>query len=458
MTPPEPPPTPPKTPSPVPAQGQASSHVPAQALHIVSPAYTLTACFFAVAVVALIVGSFMVRLPIIVEGQGMLMADTEVVSYAILPESDGRLEEFFVAVGETVTKGQVIARVSNPRLENEIETADRALRDLQNKDRSLAVFHKDSLAPAKETIIQQRVEANSRELSLRQRLARVDRAREGDTDLIKKGFLSARGADTVNTEREQVEDQLFISKRQMMEAETSFSELSQRQQRERLDLSLQINTQQRQLQALEERRKIEAVIISPYDGIVADLLVDLHQPIVRERRVATLTPLSHAVTGKNAVTSAVVFVPSIEGKRISVGMPAQLLPLFYEEQQFGRIEAVVSHVSTATADEDALLRLFKNQKLVRKMFENDAPYKVLVTVKNDPRGMSGLAWTSSRGPERLIEPGTIVSGWIAYDRPRVLYLMLPAVRRLSESAFINALELFEANMLNNRADNKVDKK
>jgi hypothetical protein len=41
-----------------------------------------------------------------------------------------------------------------------------------------------------------------------------------------------------------------------------------------------------------------------------------------------------------------------------------------------------------------------------------------------------------------MEPGTIVSGWVVHKQPRVLYLLLPAVKRLSESAWINALEFF----------------
>ena len=152
------------------------------------------------------------------------------------------------------------------------------------------------------------------------------------------------------------------------------------------------------------------------------------------------------------VTSAVVFVPATEGKKLAVGMRAQMLPLIFKEQQYGRIEGVVSHISTVAADEDVLLRVFKNQKLVRKLFESEAPYKVLINVSVDTRGRSGLAWTSSRGPDRLMDPGTIVSGWVAYDEPRLLYLLLPAVKRLSESAWINALETLEDKLPKSRTD------
>lgn len=413
----------------------------ARPLRIVSPTYVATAVLFVLMILALLAGSFIVRVPVVVEGQGLLMAESEVVNYAIQPESEGRLEEFFVKVGATVTKGQMIARVSIPRLENEIETAESTLRSLRQKERLLDAYQKESLEAGQVTLRQQRAEARNREQVLRERLTRLDRAIEGDADLIKKGFLSSRGGDAAMTEKGQVEDQLFTSKRQLLEAEASYAELVQRLRREKLELTLQITTQERQLQSLIDRRKVEGVIFSPFDGVVSELLVDLQQPVTRERRVATLLPSgSVADVGKNLVTTAVVFVPAAQGKKLQPGMAAQLRPLIYEEQEFGRIEGVVSQISNVAVDEDVLLRVFKNQKLVRKLFETEAPYRVVMTVTPDARNRSGLAWTSSRGPARLLEPGTIVSGWVVYDDPRLIHLLLPAVKRLGDGAWVNLVE------------------
>lgn len=77
------------------------------------------------------------------------------------------------------------------------------------------------------------------------------------------GFLSARAGDAVNTERGQVDDQIFVSRRQMLEAETNFSELAQRQRREKLELSLQIGTQERQLYSLTEDLRSRALLPLP---------------------------------------------------------------------------------------------------------------------------------------------------------------------------------------------------
>lgn len=412
----------------------------ARALQIVSPSYVATAWLFVLAVVALMVGAFMVRVPVVVNGQGVLMSDTEVVNYAIMPETDGRLEAFLVRVGDPVRKGQEIARIAIPRLDNEIETARTLLRDLQHKAQRLQAFHAESLGISRRALTQLRTEARQREAALRERLARLDRASEGNRELIAKGFLSTRAADPVVTEREQVEDQIAISRRQLLDAENNFAELAQRHKREALDLQLQLNSQERQLESLLDRTGVETVIVSPYDGVISDLLVDLHQPVSRERRIATVTPADSVGNGRNLVTTAVVFVPAQEGKKITVGMPAQLLPLIYEEQEFGRIESVVTGISSVAADEDVLQRVFKNQKLVRKLFEAEAPYKVTVRVTQDLSNVSGLAWTSSRGPQRLMEPGSIVSGWVVYNQPRILHLLLPAVKRLGESAWVNAQE------------------
>lgn len=416
-------------------------------LRIVSPAYVATAWLLACMVLVLIVVAFMVRLPVTVDGQGALMADTEVIGYAIMPESDGRLEEFLVTVGSVVQKGQVIGRVSNPRLENDIRFAELALADLRNKLEKTLAFHATSYALAKSTVSQQQIESQNRDIALRQRLARLDKAREGDDDLIKKGFLSQRASDGVRTEREQVEDQIHVNKRQRIEAENSLVELGQRNRREIIDINLQINSQDRQLQQLLARQTIESVITSPYDGAVSELLADPHEPIVRERRIATVTPSNSVATGDNRVSTAVLFVPSVQGKKIRVGMDAQLLPIIFEDQEYGRIRGVVAQISPETADDDALVRVFKNQKLVRKMFENDAPYKLVIKISPDASVPSGLAWSASKGPNRLLEPGTIVSGWVVYDQPRLLHLLMPAVKRLYDSWFVRALEALETRFL-----------
>jgi len=422
---------------------QNSVRSAAQPLRIVSPAYVATTLLFIALIITVLIGSFIVRVPVVVEGQGMLMADSEVANFAILPENEGRLEEFLVKSGASISKGQTIARVSIPRLESDIETAQIALNGLQQKNRLLSKYHKESLEVALVTLKQQRLEARNREQVLRDRLVRLERSVEGDAELIRRGFLSTRGGDILMTEKGQVEDQLFMGRRQLIEAEASYTELAQRLRREMLDLDLQISNQGRQLNALLERRKLEGLIVSPYDGIVSELLVDLHQPVTRERRVASITPTATMTSGKPEVTTAVVFVPAAMGKKLLLNMPVQLLPLIFEEQEFGRIEGVVTHISPDAADDDTLVKVFKNQRLVRKLFDTEAPYKVQVALNRDARSVTGLSWTGSRGPNRAMEPGTIVSSWVVYDQPRLIYLLLPAIKRIGELAWINSMELWQ---------------
>jgi HlyD family secretion protein len=422
-------------------------------LNIVSPAYVATAWLVLASLLALLLGSFMVRVPVVVSGQGVLMADSEVVNYAILPETDGRLETFLVNVGSPVKKGQTIAVVSIPRLDNDLLTAQSALHDLETKARRLDSFHLESLGVAQGSLKQVQFESRSREVALGERLNRLEKTRQGNQELIGRGFLSSRAADPVVTEREQVEDQLAVNKRQLLDAQTNYSELAQRQKREKLDLSLQTSAQQRQIEALTERGRVETRVLSPYEGVISELLVDLHQPVSRDKRVATVTPansiksvevnINGIENNSNLIRSAVVFVPAQEGKKIAVDMPVKMLPLIYEEQEYGRIEGRVTQISTAAVDEDVLLRVFKNQKLVRKLFENEAPYKVTVQVTADPQTASGMTWTSSRGPDRLLDPGTLVSGWVVYNQPRILHLLLPALKRLGDNAWYHTQTLIE---------------
>jgi HlyD family secretion protein len=401
-------------------------------LRIVSPSYVITVWVFIGITMSLFVLAFAVRLPVTVEGQGVLMGDSDVVGYAIRPENDGRLEEFYVTVGSEVKKGQEIGRVSNPKLENDIKTAELALSDLKDKLKKLTSIQQESLDQASKTIEQFQVESKIRDLLLSERLNRLDRVQAANEELISQGFLSKRGSDAVKTEREQVEDMTYISKRQLYEAEANFVEFKQKNRRELIETKLQINSQERILDGLNDRRKIEGVILSPYSGAISELLVDQYEIIGRDRRIATVTPENSVANGTNRVTKAILFVSSTQGKKLKKDMNARLLPMIFEEQEYGRIQGVVKNIRADVSDDDALVKLFKNQKLIRKLFENDAPYMVTIEVALDPDNISKLSWSSSKGPKRLIDPGTVISGSIVYDKPRFLYVLIPAVKRLKE--------------------------
>jgi hypothetical protein len=401
-------------------------------LRIVSPSYVITVWVFIGITMLLFILAFAVRLPVTVEGQGVLMGDNDVVGYAIRPESDGRLEEFYVAVGSNVKKGQAIGRVSSPKLENDIKTAELALSDLKEKLKKVSSIQQESIDQATKTIEQLRVESKNREQLLSERLIRLDKVKAGNEELISQGFLSKRGSDAVKTEREQVEDMMYISKRQLFEAEANFVEFKQKNRRELIETKLQINSQERTLDGLYDRRKIEGVILSPYSGAISELLVDQHEIIGRDRRIATVTPENSVADGTNRVRKAILFVSSIHGKKLKEDMNALLLPMIFEEQEYGRIQGVVKNIRADVSDDDALVKLFKNQKLIRKLFENDAPYMVTIEVVLDHENISKLSWSSSKGPKRFIDPGTVISGSIVYDKPRFLYVLIPAVKRLKE--------------------------
>lgn len=420
-----------------PAEARPQAEEP---LRVVSASYVITAWALLVAVIALLVGSFLLRVPIVIEGQGMLIGGSEVIGYSIVPESEGRLEALAVRVGSSVRKGEIVGRVSNPRLESEIETSQRLLQDLKKKRLALQSFHDQSLATAESIVERQRIEAEKREAGLLERLRRLERARASELDLVNRGYLSPRASDSLKTEREQVEDQLHIGRRQLTEAEAEFSELVQRQRRESLELDLEVRAQERQLEALVERRRVEGFLVAPFDGVVTEILADLQSPVSRDKRVVTITPSVARDQEVNPVTNALLFVPAAQGKRLKVGMRARALPTMYDPQQFGRIEGEVIAISPLAADEDTLMRVFKNQKLVRKLFDNEAPQQIVIALASDPKTPSGLSWSSSRGPNQLLEPGTIVSGWVAYDRPRLLFLLLPALKRWGDSAIVEMLE------------------
>ena len=150
----------------------------------------------------------------------------------------------------------------------------------------------------------------------------------------------------------------------------------------------------------------------------------------RGRPILTVDLTGRAVKGLEAI----VYIPSVHGKKIRPGMEVQIAPSTVKKEEFGYLLGTVTYVSDFPVTPQGMQRVLKNEQLVTALSGQDAPYAIHVDLLPDPDNVSTYRWTSSEGPPIRIQSGTLASAGVVVERRRPILMVIPQLRRHTEAA------------------------
>jgi HlyD family secretion protein len=126
---------------------------------------------------------------------------------------------------------------------------------------------------------------------------------------------------------------------------------------------------------------------------------------------------------------AVLYVPSIEGKRIRVGMLVRIAPATVKQEEYGMMLGRVTYVSDFPATTKGMARVLKNDQLVSVLSGSGAPYEVHADLTVAPETVSRYKWSSSDGPPLTIQSGTLATASIEVRAERPIGMVIPLFRK-----------------------------
>ncbi|CAK0758766.1 hypothetical protein CCP1ISM_860002 [Azospirillaceae bacterium] len=127
-----------------------------------------------------------------------------------------------------------------------------------------------------------------------------------------------------------------------------------------------------------------------------------------------------------------VYVKPADGKKIAVGMMAQVSPSTVKREEYGFMEGIVTGVAPIPSTEEGIQRMLKNRQLVQELTGGGAPFEVTVHLNLDPASHNGYKWSSSAGPWIEINPGTLADATITIREIHIISLLIPALEHLFE--------------------------
>ncbi|WP_442592272.1 NHLP bacteriocin system secretion protein [Parapusillimonas sp. JC17] len=340
-----------------------------RALKVVRPLHGIGIAAIALVVLAGLAWGILSSAPVTVRGQGILLSAAGVA--VVSSPGDGHVEAVLVEPGELVKKGQLVALLTRPASLDTITAKQAELQGAQGL-----------------------LELRQSNQALRQRMRQ-----ELQQDA---GRLAAA-------------DDIELALRH-------FDDEAQREQ-DILEARLRVQALERELANMERDYERSRSLIAPVDGTAVELSVNPGDLVTTGQIVMRL--LTANAQGQDHSLHAIVFVPNEDGKKIKVGMDAQVMPSTTTPQKDGFMQGKVLSVAKIPSSREGIMRRLKNTTLVDTLLKTGAPFEVELKLETDPSSYSGYKWSSGKGPDISIDAGTIAWADMVVERRRVISLALP---------------------------------
>ncbi|WCT74173.1 NHLP bacteriocin system secretion protein [Sphingomonas naphthae] len=397
-----------------------------QAMAVTKPAgwYQLAALAFLV--FGAVIWAALVEVPLKIKAKGVLLNEEGLVE--ITTSSRGRIIQMDVSPGDIVRKGDLIATEAQPEFDSQLAIRRAQLAEAEAHERSLIGLN-GALANAQGSAASSRVRAARERIAL---LAGQERALaergQGLLSLAAKGYVTKDAILRNDSELSGIRQQLSAARNEIVLSTSDGQVQDVQRQRELAGVRSNIARLQAEIVPLEQQALNDREIRSPYSGRITEVrygageYVDIGTPI---------TSLAQSVGGgahDEGKLHAIAFVPAEQGKEIRKGMRVDVSPSGVKANEYGFIVGTVLEVGASPASTAGMMRVLKNDQLVRQLSEQGAPFKVVVELERAATP-TGFRWTSSNGPPNGVDSGMPMTAEFVTRDQRLLGLVLPPLAR-----------------------------
>lgn len=368
--------------------------------------FALSALILAVALA--IAWGFLGVIPTRVQGQGVLMKTGGIQSVAV--SAAGRISDISVNLGDEVRQGQLVARLAQPELLDQMRVKRAEINGLEGQLEWLEGF-RDQQDMLQDNYIQQR----RRNL---EELLRINESRyEVQRELESAGLITRQ-------ELLQTVQRIEDTKAELTQLDLSNLENDQQITSQIQSLEIQIAQSESQLNSLVSQYESAVQVISPYAGRVVEIQANTGQPVSPGTEIINLERIGRNIKSLEAT----VFTSATQGKRVEPGMEVLISPSGVRREEYGYMLGYVTSVSEFPATYEGMMRTLSNDTLVRDLLAGGAVFEVKADLIPNPMMPSGYSWSSGQGPDETIRSGSLASAQITVREQRPITLVIPTLR------------------------------
>lgn len=396
-------------------------------------------------------------IPTKVQGQGILIKSGGI--YNIVHDESGKITDIRVAEGDTVHRGDVLARVDQPQLVDEINKLKvqlgqlQSLNDLQlnqdikNMGSSLLDFYNlsNSINNARmdESDYKSAMLDNMRALQdekIRLKQAKINEENQQQyVDKLKTLFQSSAVSenDLINETKDmhylQLETQAAATAVKERQESLAASTESYKQAQYAVQLlekqfestrAIKIKETEEKIKKLQDNLNQSTEIVSENNGRVLAVNVNKGDIVSSGTKLFSLER-----EGSTTKLEVVMYIPAEEGKKVIPGMEAQVSPTIIKKEEYGFMQGRVIAVSEYPTTPRHMMLTLGNEELVNQLSGKGASLEVKIDMTVDSSTVSGYKWSSQQGPPLKINSGTICNGSVTIQEQRPIAMVIPMVKK-----------------------------
>jgi HlyD family secretion protein len=380
----------------------------------------------AIGVALVVAGAWSVggTIPEKVNGRGILIRSGGI--FQVVAQSAGAVSDVGVDVGDRVVEGQVIARLAQPEVFTQIVRVRARTAQLHEDHQALVRFRVRSTQLRADYVAGQRASLEQSVAASGEILAALEQRIQSQEKLVEQGLFTRQ--QLLRTQAEFAQEKEKVRASRILVSQLDVTDLQARTDAEREveESAARLADAEQELAQLEQRMRRATEITSPYSGDVLEVSTEQGALVQPGHSVVSISLRGQYVSGLEAV----LFVPSLYGKRIRPGMEVHLAPSTVEPEEYGYLLARVTYVSDYPATAKAMMMLLKNEQLVSSLMGEDAPFEVRAELLPDAGTASRFRWTSSRGPDIQLQTGTPATGGVIVEKRRPIFKVLPQLYQI----------------------------
>ncbi len=357
-------------------------------MRVTTPAAWVMLGFLGVGIIAAVIWLVVGRLPVKVDGFGMLMQGEDIRT--VQSKVAGKVETLSVKKGDVVAVGDEVATLRLTELEAEIATSRSRITDLE---RTLEKHTRD--------MQRMRQTYDSVLRGMRSRLQRMKSLKDS--------------GDVSRPQVMEVEEEIAATEAKILESEMRESTAAQ-----------ELADEKRNLKKLLRNLQDNSIILSTAEGRVAALMVSQNDLVAPGDRILNLQG------GDDQPFRLILFVKLAEGRKVEPGFEVQISPTTHPPEEYGVIRGDVVEVSASPVTHEEVKRTFNNDALAER-FTEENPYRVDIA----PRMADGadpaeplFEWTSAKGRGVRLDGNRPCSAQVIVEQRRPITLIIPKLKEV----------------------------